>query len=168
MFIPGTTLIKNGSSFQPPRLLRLPRSLKMAHLSTTTLIPGNTSIREGRVLWKFCFSKRTSYDELIWCTNYPNVHIHAFCKRWSFIWRCFFPASVLKLNQCQVRNVLGGTTIFWWNSVLSKLRAEWKEFSHIFFLNTSIIVAEQINKCKCIKQANHYMYHKTLQHASKS
>ena len=26
--------------------------------------------------WKFCFSLRTSYKQLIWCTNKPNVHIH--------------------------------------------------------------------------------------------
>ena len=32
----------------------------------------------------FCFSLRTSYKELIWCTNYPNFHIHTFRKRWSF------------------------------------------------------------------------------------
>ena len=24
--------------------------------------------------WKFCFSLRTSYKELIWCTNNPNVY----------------------------------------------------------------------------------------------
>ena len=46
---------------------------------------------------KFCFSLKTSYKELIWCTNDPNAHIHAFCKRWSFIWRYFFPVSILKL-----------------------------------------------------------------------
>ena len=45
--------------------------------------------------WKFCFSWRTSYKELIWCTNDPNAHIRTFCKRWSFIWRCFFPVSIL-------------------------------------------------------------------------
>ena len=28
--------------------------------------------------------------------NNPNAHIPTFCKRWSFIWRCFFPASILK------------------------------------------------------------------------
>ena len=33
---------------------------------------------------KFCFSFRTSYKVLIWCTNNPNVHIHTFCKHWSF------------------------------------------------------------------------------------
>ena len=28
---------------------------------------------------KFCF--RTPSKELIKCTNYPNAHIHTFCKR---------------------------------------------------------------------------------------
>ena len=46
--------------------------------------------------WKFYFSVKTSYQELIWCTNYPNAHIPTFCKCWSFIWECFFPMSILK------------------------------------------------------------------------
>ena len=33
--------------------------------------------------------------ELICCTNNQNDHICTFCKRWSFIWRCFFLVSVL-------------------------------------------------------------------------
>ena len=45
---------------------------------------------------RFCFSLRTSYKVLIWCTNDPNAHILIFCKCWSFIWRCFFPVSILK------------------------------------------------------------------------
>ena len=44
----------------------------------------------------FCFSLTTSYKELIWCAKYQNVDIHIFCKRWSFIWGCFFPVSILK------------------------------------------------------------------------
>ena len=44
----------------------------------------------------FCFILRTSCKELIWCTNYPNIHFCTFCKRWSFIWQCFFPVSILK------------------------------------------------------------------------
>ena len=32
--------------------------------------------------WKFCFSLRTSYKELIWYTNEPNTHILTFRKRW--------------------------------------------------------------------------------------
>ena len=46
--------------------------------------------------WKFCFIVRTSSKELIRCTNYPTVHIYTFCKRWSFIWKYFFPVSILK------------------------------------------------------------------------
>ena len=34
-------------------------------------------------------------EELIWCTNEPNVHIHTFRKSWNFIWGCFFPVSIL-------------------------------------------------------------------------
>ena len=34
--------------------------------------------------WGF-FSLRASYKEWIWCTNYPNFHIHTSRKRWSFI-----------------------------------------------------------------------------------
>ena len=48
------------------------------------------------LFWKVCFSLRTSNKELIWCTNNPNAHIPTFCKRWSFILRCFFPVSILK------------------------------------------------------------------------
>ena len=48
--------------------------------------------------WKFCFSLRTSYKDLIWCTNYSNAHIRTFCKRWSFIWRYFFPVSILEIK----------------------------------------------------------------------
>ena len=46
--------------------------------------------------WKFCFSIRTSYEELIWCTNNPNANIFTFWKCCSFIWWCFFPVSILK------------------------------------------------------------------------
>ena len=46
--------------------------------------------------WRFCVSLRTSYKELICCTNNPNAHICTFCKRWSFIWRSFFPVGILK------------------------------------------------------------------------
>ena len=47
--------------------------------------------------WKICFSFSTSWKELMWCTNDPNVHISIFRKRWSSILMCFFPVSILKL-----------------------------------------------------------------------
>ena len=49
--------------------------------------------------WIFCFSLRTSYKELIWFTNNPNGHIRTFCKCYSFIWRCFFPVTILNIPQ---------------------------------------------------------------------
>ena len=55
--------------------------------------------------WAFCFSIRTFYKELIWSTNYPNVHIHTSQKCWSFIWGCFFPVSILKTySAATIRN----------------------------------------------------------------
>ena len=49
------------------------------------------------LFWRFCFSLRTSYKVLIWCINDPNTDIRTFFKHWSFIWRCFFPLSILNL-----------------------------------------------------------------------
>ena len=43
-----------------------------------------------------CSSSKTSYKALIWWTNYLNVPIHTFGKRWNFIWGWFFPVSILK------------------------------------------------------------------------
>ena len=60
-------------------------------MTKSTVLPANALF-----FWKFCFSLRTSYKELIWCTKDLNAHIGTFCKRWSFIWRCFFPVSILK------------------------------------------------------------------------
>ena len=44
---------------------------------------------------KFCFSLRTLVKDFLWFTNCPNIHIHTFRKRWSFIWGCFFAVSIL-------------------------------------------------------------------------
>ena len=48
--------------------------------------------------WKFGFSLTTSYKELLWCTKYPNAHIHTFCKCWSFIWEFVSPVSIIKFS----------------------------------------------------------------------
>ena len=63
----------------------------------------NGPITKNRVLavttlffWKLCFSFQHSWKDLIGCSNHPNVHIHFFCKRWSCVWGCFFPVSILK------------------------------------------------------------------------
>ena len=54
------------------------------------------------IFWKSCFSLRTSYKELICCTSEPNTHIQSFDRRWSFIWGCFFPVSILKNKKGQM------------------------------------------------------------------
>ena len=67
------------------------------------VFPGTTLF-----FWKFCFSLRTSPNELTWFTNEPNVHIPTFYKCWSFIWRCFFPVSILKtvqINETSIKTV---------------------------------------------------------------
>ena len=47
------------------------------------------------LLLKICFNIRTCYEELIWCSNYPNIHIHAFCKSWSSFRGISFSVSIL-------------------------------------------------------------------------
>ena len=67
--------------------------------------------------WIFCFSLRTSYNELIRCTNDPNGYIRTFCKRWSFIWWCFFPVSILNnitWNKIYAKKVLLRAVLFYW------------------------------------------------------
>ena len=76
-------------------------TLSEANVKTSRMGSTNGPITKNAALpvsifWIFFFSIRTSYKELIWSTNYPNVHIHTFRKCWSFIWGCFFPMSILK------------------------------------------------------------------------
>ena len=63
------------------------------------------------IFLKICFSFRTSWKELIWCTNDPNLHIRIFRKRWSLILGCFFPVSIPNLGfkpkfQCSKRAII--------------------------------------------------------------
>ena len=45
---------------------------------------------------------RTSYKELIWYTNYRNIRIHTFGKRWSFKLGTFsLCASIITLLACE-------------------------------------------------------------------
>ena len=53
MLIPGTTLIKNGSSFPPPRLFRAPRLLKIAHLSHHHAQSGQHVYSEGKSIFLY-------------------------------------------------------------------------------------------------------------------
>ena len=68
--------------------------------------------------WKFCFSLRTSCKELIWCTIYPNAHIHTFHKRWSFIqwqfslWVSKFCSSIWPLSKCKEKLLVLGNKLW--------------------------------------------------------
>ena len=76
---------------QKPMLRQIKWWLQNGPITKNGVLPATTLF-----FWKFCFSLRTPYKELICCTNNPNVHICTFSKRWSFIWRCFFPVSIFK------------------------------------------------------------------------
>ena len=67
------------------------------------------------IILRFCFSLRTSYKELIWCSNDPNAHIATFCKHWRFMWRCYFLVSILKCSQKQLER-----TFFWFHWLTEK------------------------------------------------
>ena len=79
---------------------------------------------------KFCFSLRTSYKEVIWFTNNPNVHIHNFQNRWSFIWGCFFPLSILNLCCKYLR-------------CFPKLCGSWCKISHLKISYEKSIIREK-------------------------
>ena len=97
-------------------------------------------------LWKLCFSFRTSYKELIWCTNHPNVHIYTFCKSWSFIWGWFFPMTIfnsVSLNKYVllflVRWNLCSCSKFFTNFQTVASETHWKE-NILFNLNFCLIL----------------------------
>ena len=78
-----------------------------AHVTTNRIVSTKWTYQKERSLASNYFIflknlfqfKRTSYKEMIWCTNDPNAHIRTFCRRWNFIWRYFFPVSILKRVQ---------------------------------------------------------------------
>ena len=77
---------------QKPMLRQIEWWVQNRSIAKNAVLPETSSF-----FWRFFFSLRTSYKVLIWCTNNPNGQIRTFYKRWSFIWRCFFHVSILKL-----------------------------------------------------------------------
>ena len=70
--------------FQKPLLRQIEWRLQNGPFTKSGVLPVTALF-----FWKICFSFRTSWKELIWCTNDPNVHIRILCKRWSLILGCF-------------------------------------------------------------------------------
>ena len=93
-FLVESNKIENASF--PYKIAISEANVKTNRMVSTKLTKNGVSPRTTLSSWKFCFSLRISYKESIWCTNDPNVHIRTCCKRWSFIWRCFFPVTILK------------------------------------------------------------------------
>ena len=86
---------------------------------------------------KFWFSLRASYKELLCCTYNPNAHICTFCKRWSFIWRCFFPMSILKPYFMLLKFLAIYFLLKVWEILrlftLKLILSRWKSLRHIVF-----------------------------------
>ena len=76
---------------QKPMLRQIQWWLQNGTITASGVLPVTTLF-----FWKICSSFRTSWKELIWCTNDPNVNIHIFRKRLSLILGCFSPVSILK------------------------------------------------------------------------
>ena len=77
-------------SYLKPMLRQIVRWVQNGPITKKGVLPVTTLFFE-----KICFSLRISCKELIWCTDDPNARIRTFCKRCCFIWRCFFPVSIL-------------------------------------------------------------------------
>ena len=92
-FFVESTKIEKASfpyKYQKPMLRQIEWWVQNGPITKNGVLPVTTLF-----FWKFCFSLRTSYKKLIWCTKGSNDHVLTFRKRWSFIWRWFFPVSIL-------------------------------------------------------------------------
>ena len=121
-----TSFLENTNPFQKTAVMFLVESAKI-EIATwpckTVLSEANIKTnRMGSTKWiyhkeqnisKFYFSLRTSYKELVRCTNYPKVHIHTFWKCKSFIWGCCFGISQFIFDD-SLENVLVYRLIFYY------------------------------------------------------
>ena len=82
--------------------------------------------------WKFCFSWRTSYKELIWCTNNPNVHNHTLLYVLEFHLSVFFPVNIpnRKANLPLETISIPMCHVLW--SHLANIRWSWRRLQHVF------------------------------------
>ena len=98
-------------SCQKPMLRQIERWVQNGSITKNGVLLGTTSF-----LLKILFSLRTCYKESIQYTNDPIVHIHTFCKRWSFIWGCFFAVSILKVIWSTIHFFISTFLChkFWW------------------------------------------------------
>ena len=108
-FLVETTKIENAS--YPYKTAISESSVKTNRMVTTkwTYHEERSFASNYLFFWKFCFSLRTSYKELICCTNNPNIRICSFCKRSTFILWCFFPVSILNKDITEIKSKIKTT-----------------------------------------------------------
>ena len=115
-----TSFLKNTNPFKKTAVMFLVESAR----TEISIWPYETvkTYRMGSTKWiyhkeqnisKFYFSLRTSYKELVRCTNYPKVHIHTSWKCKSFIWGCCFGISQFIFDD-SLENVLVYRLIFYY------------------------------------------------------
>ena len=112
----------------------------------------NESITKNGVLpvttlffWKFCFSLRTSYKELISCTNDPNAHIpFFFCKRCNFIWRRSFPVSILNVISYIINDLKECHTFGYFSIWFIKFVKSWSYHTNRNNMQENVLCATQV------------------------
>ena len=57
------------------------------------------------IFLKIFFQFKNLLQKLIWYTNDANANTRTFCERWSFIWLCFFPVSILNESQISKKTI---------------------------------------------------------------
>ena len=104
-FLAGSNKIENAS-FHTKLPYQKPILVQNGHITKNGVAPVTTLF-----LKKFSLNLKTFYKKLIWCTINQNARIPSFCKRWSFIWLCFFPVSILKYGPSLVLNAISNVII---------------------------------------------------------
>ena len=100
-FVVNSTTIESVTSIQNwPITSQIEWGVQNGPTTKNAVLPISTLF-----FWKFYFSIRTCYKELIWSTNYPNVHIHTSWKRWNFISGSFFTVNILETYSAAIRTI---------------------------------------------------------------
>ena len=123
--------------YQKPRLRQIEWWVQNGPIAKNGVLPVTALF-----FWKFSSSLITSYADLIWCASDPNAHIRAFCKRWSFIWRCFFSVSLMKLQAWRPAILWKG------DSTKGVFLRSFRNFKNTLFCRTTAMAASEAQKTR--------------------
>ena len=94
-------------------------AISEANVKTNKMVTTKWTCQEERsfasnyfIFLKILFQYKNFYKDLTCCTSNPNAHICTFCKRWSFIRRCF--VSILKFESKQVCEIFVVNSLNYW------------------------------------------------------